>query len=80
MIAPLFILHRLLRIALLVAWLPAAVLAFVLCVWGLLEQQSDLVQPLVPILTNLFGTEVVGNPKTYRDDVWTLCYDYYLLT
>src|SRR5205823_9027273 len=42
--------NRLLRIALLVAWLPAVVLASFLCVWGLLEQKSDLVQPLVPFL------------------------------
>ncbi|HJZ93474.1 MAG TPA: ABC transporter permease subunit [Gemmataceae bacterium] len=72
--------NRLLRIALLIAWLPAAVLTFSLCVWGLLEQKSDLVQPLVPFLTGMLGPDVVNNPKAYRVEVWTLCYDYFLLT
>jgi ABC-2 type transport system permease protein len=72
--------NRLLRIALLIAWLPAAVLAFSLCVWGLLEQKSDLVQPLVPFVTSILGPEIVNNPKAFRVEVWTLCYDYFLLT
>jgi ABC-2 type transport system permease protein len=72
--------NRLLRIALLIAWLPAIVLAFFLCVWGLLEQKSELVQPLVPLLTDMIGPEIVNNPKAYRVEVWTLAYDYFLLT
>jgi len=72
--------NRLLRIALLIAWLPAVVLAFFLCVWGLLEQKSDLVQPLVPFLMSMIGPEIVNDPKAYRVEVWTLAYDYFLLT
>jgi ABC-2 type transport system permease protein len=72
--------NRLLRITLLIAWLPAIVLAFFLCVWGLLEQKSEMVEPLRPFLTGLFGPEVVGNPKVFRVQVWTLAYDYFLLT
>jgi ABC-2 type transport system permease protein len=72
--------NRLLRIALLVAWLPAVVLAFSLCVWGLIEQKSDLVQPLMQFVTSILGQEIVDNPKTFRVEVWTLCYDYFLLT
>jgi ABC-2 type transport system permease protein len=72
--------NRLLRIALLIAWLPAVVLAFFLCVWGLLEQKSDLVEPLVPFLTSMIGPELVNNPKAFRVEVWTLAYDYFLLT
>jgi ABC-2 type transport system permease protein len=72
--------NRLLRIALLIAWLPAAVLAFFLCVWGLVEQKSDLVQPLVPFLTGILGPEIMNDPKAYRVEVWTLAYDYFLLT
>jgi len=72
--------NRLLRIALLVAWLPAAVLAFFLCVWGLLEQKSELVQPLVPFLSGILGPEIVADPKAFRVEVWTLAYDYFLLT
>jgi ABC-2 type transport system permease protein len=72
--------NRLLRIALLIAWLPAIVLAFFLCVWGLLEQKSDLVQPLVPLLTDMIGPEIVNDPKAFRVEVWTLAYDCFLLT
>jgi ABC-2 type transport system permease protein len=72
--------NRLLRIALLIAWLPAVVLAFFLCVWGLLEQKSDLVQPLVPFLSGILGQEIVDDPKAFRVEVWTLAYDYFLLT
>ena len=32
-------------IVLLVSWLPALVLAAVLCLWGLMERKSDLVAP-----------------------------------
>lgn len=72
--------NRLLRIMLLIAWLPAVVLAFFLCVWGLLEQKSELVQPLVPFLSGILGPEIVDNPKAYRVEVWTLAYDYFLMT
>jgi ABC-2 type transport system permease protein len=72
--------NRLLRIALLIAWLPAVVLALFLCVWGLLEQKSDLVQPLVPLLSGILESEIVDNPKAYRVEVWTVAYDYFLLT
>ena len=72
--------NRLLRIGLLIAWLPAVVLAFSLCVWGLLEQESDLVAPLKPFITGMVGPEIMADPKAYRVEVWTLCYDYFLLT
>jgi ABC-2 type transport system permease protein len=72
--------NRLLRIALLIAWLPAVVLAFFLCVWGLVEQKSNLVEALRPFLTDLFGPEVVGHPKAFRVEVWTVAYDFFLLT
>ena len=72
--------NRLLRIALLVAWLPAGILALFLCVWGLVEQKSDMVAPLLPFLSSIVGPEIVDNPKPYRVEVWTLAYDYFLLT
>jgi ABC-2 type transport system permease protein len=72
--------NRLLRIALLVAWLPAVVLAFFLCVWGLIEQKSELVQPLVPIIGGIVGEDIVADAKAHRVEVWTLAYDYFLMT
>ena len=35
--------NRMVRLLLLISWLPAIGLAFVLCLWGLLERKSDLV-------------------------------------
>jgi ABC-2 type transport system permease protein len=72
--------NRLLRIALLLAWLPAIVLAFFLCVWGLIEQKSSMVQPLVPFIGSIVGEDIVANAKAHRVEVWTLAYDYFLLT
>jgi len=71
--------NRLLRLAMMLAWLPALFLAFSLCVWGLLEQKSDLVKPLLGMLSFL-GPEILDNPKNYRVEIWTLCYEYFLLT
>jgi ABC-2 type transport system permease protein len=71
--------NRLVRIAMMLAWLPAVMLAFSLCVWGLLEQKSDLVKPLLSFLSFL-GPEILDNPKAYRIEIWTLCFDYFLLT
>lgn len=68
----------LLRLAVLLSWLPALALAFMLCLWGLLEQKSSLVMPLVSFLSGLFPPEVVADPKHYRLVVWTLCYRTFL--
>jgi ABC-2 type transport system permease protein len=72
--------NRVLRIALLIAWLPAVVLAFFLCVWGLIEQKSALVQPLVPLIGGIVGEDIVADAKAHRVEVWTLAYDYFLMT
>ena len=72
--------NRILRIVLLVAWLPALLLVAFLCSWGLLERNSDLVTPLLGMLTALFGAPSVADPKHYRVDVWTICFAYFLLT
>jgi ABC-2 type transport system permease protein len=71
--------NRLLRILLMLAWLPAILLAFSLSVWGLVEQKSDLVKPLLSFL-DFLGPEILADPKSYRIEIWTLCYDYFLLT
>jgi ABC-2 type transport system permease protein len=69
--------NNFMRIVLLLAWLPAIGLAFFLSIWGLIEQRSPLVQVLLSYLTFL-GPEILADPKTYRVEVWTLCYDYFL--
>jgi ABC-2 type transport system permease protein len=66
------------RLLIIASWFPAAILAFMLCAWGLLEQKSSLVTPLMPILAFFFPPEMLANPKDFRTDVWTLCYHYFL--
>jgi ABC-2 type transport system permease protein len=66
------------RLTLLLAWLPAIGLAFALCVWGLVEQRSTIVQPILSFFSFL-GPEVLADPKHYRIEIWTVCYEFFLL-
>jgi ABC-2 type transport system permease protein len=70
--------NRILRLFLLLAWLPAFALAFMLCVWGLLERKSDIVAPIIPFLAFL-QPEMIADPRLYRLEIWTLCYHYFLM-
>jgi ABC-2 type transport system permease protein len=67
-----------LRILVIFSWLPAVGLAFMLCLWGLLEQKSALVTPLLSFLSGIFPREVLADPKSFRVPVWTICYRYFL--
>lgn len=69
---------RLVRWALFLAWLPALVLVFVLCIWGLVERQSALVDSLRPMLTGLLGQPILAGPRDYRVEIWTICFHYFL--
>lgn len=66
------------RIALVLSWVPALVLTFVLCMWGLVERQSETIAALRPFLMGLLGRPVVAGPLEYRADIWTLCFHYFL--
>ncbi len=68
-----------LRLVLLVAWLPAVLLAAFLAVWGLVEQGSAIVKPILPIL-GFLSPEILSDPKNYRNEVWTLSYSMFLNT
>ena len=63
-----------LRLFLLFAWVPAVVLAAMLCIWGLVEQGSSLVAVVTPFLSGLFGQQALADPKGHRIEVWTLAY------
>jgi ABC-2 type transport system permease protein len=67
------------RFMLLLAWLPAIALSFFLSIWGLMEQRSPLIQPLLSNLSFL-GPEILSDPKSYRVEVWTISYSYFLTT
>jgi ABC-2 type transport system permease protein len=70
--------NRWMRWLLLGAWTPALALAGVLCAWGLLERNSDLITPFVGILKSWFGPESIDDPRAYRLDVWTICFHFFL--
>jgi ABC-2 type transport system permease protein len=67
-----------LRLLLLLSWIPAVGLAFFLAVWGLVEQGSPLILPLMSILTSILDPELLRDPKSHRLEVWALSYDYFL--
>jgi ABC-2 type transport system permease protein len=69
--------NRLLRTLLLAAWSPALALAGILCIWGLLERKADIVKPIVASLAFL-GRQMILDPKHYRLEVWTVCYEAFL--
>jgi ABC-2 type transport system permease protein len=68
--------NRWTRLLVLVAWLPALWLAFYLAVWGLIEQKSEMVRPLLQIIGG-FSREAQADPLKYRTAVWTLGYHYF---
>jgi ABC-2 type transport system permease protein len=65
------------RLFLLASWAPALVLAFFLCVWGLVERKSESVSGLMGILSFL-QPEILKHPKLYRVEIWTLFYAQFL--
>ena len=69
--------NRLLRTVLLAAWSPAVALAGILCIWGLLERKADIVKPIMQSLAFL-GRQMILDPKHYRLEVWTVCYEAFL--
>jgi ABC-2 type transport system permease protein len=69
---------RWMRVFLVMAWMPALILAFVLCLWGLLERQSALIDSIRPALQFL-DAPILAGPKEFRKEIWTICYSYFLL-
>ena len=69
---------RMFRGVLFLAWMPALVLVFVLCMWGLVERQSEVVKSIVPLLTSLLGKPILAGPRDYRVEIWTICFHVFL--
>ena len=70
---------RAIRLVLFVAILPALMLAFVLCMWGLLELKSDLITAIMPML-GFLDPAILAGPRAYRVEIWTISYSYFLRT
>ncbi len=71
--------NRWLKSALFISWLPAFALAAMLCAWGLLEQKSELILSIAPLLGFLDQAMLI-DPRAHRMEVWTLSYTYFMLT
>src|SRR5205085_60244 len=65
---------RVLRLLLLVAWLPAIALVVTLALWGLMEQGS---QSVLGLLGRLLPPGMLDEPQAYRAAVWTLAYSFF---
>ena len=63
------------RILLILAWLPALVMVVALALWGLIEQGSSIVEPLVRFFNLPPG--LLGDPVEYRTMVWTFIFRVY---
>ncbi|CAN5494945.1 hypothetical protein BH10PLA2_BH10PLA2_28440 [soil metagenome] len=72
--------NRFVRMLILVSWLPALGLATALSIWGLLERGSDLLRPLLPFLSGIINPAILRDPRAFRVEAWTICYDYFLMT
>jgi ABC-2 type transport system permease protein len=71
--------NRWLRLLLLFAWMPAFALAAMLCTWGLIERNSDLITTIAPLL-GFLDPAILAGPRPYRVEIWTLSYSYFLMT
>jgi ABC-type transport system involved in multi-copper enzyme maturation permease subunit len=65
---------RIIRLMLLVAWVPAIALVVVLALWGLVEQGNPTV---LGLLGALLPPGVVADPLAYRATIWTLAYSFF---
>jgi ABC-2 type transport system permease protein len=63
--------NRNLRLLLLTAWAPALALGCALAVWGLFEQGSENV---LPLLRPVLPSGVAADPRAYRGAIWTIAY------
>lgn len=70
--------NRWARLVMLAAWIPALLLVFVLVIWGLIEQKSEMVMPLLRSLGSGLPPQLLASPEEYRVAVWSYCYRQFL--
>jgi ABC-2 type transport system permease protein len=71
--------NRYLRTVLYLAWMPAFALVTMLCVWGMVERQSDYIKFLLSTLEKMLGQKIIDAPREYRVEVWTISFHFFLL-
>jgi ABC-2 type transport system permease protein len=67
--------NRLARVVMLFAWVPAIGLVLVLVLWGLIENRSDLIMPLIAALN--LPPDLLDGAREYRTAVWTIAYQFF---
>jgi|GEM_PF-759849 len=67
--------NKVVRILLLLAWLPALLLVAALAVWGLVENKSQTVTSWLAQIP--FLADIVADPVTFRRPAWTVAYSYF---
>jgi ABC-2 type transport system permease protein len=66
---------RWVRMLVIMAWIPALLLVLVVSLWGLLEQQAEMIRPLLGFLR--LPQALVEGGSSFRVPVWTLAYHYF---
>ena len=61
------------------SWSLALFLAAALALWGLFEQKSDLIKPVLEGLAQLLPPEIVEGPRAFRASIWTVCFHVFFL-
>src|SRR5438876_7088757 len=69
--------NRILRLLMLLAWLPALILVAVMAIWGLVEQKNS---GAIAIAALLLPEDMVRDPQAFRSTIWTLAYWYFFKT
>jgi ABC-type transport system involved in multi-copper enzyme maturation permease subunit len=73
--------NRWLRILVIFSWLPAIVLTFLLALWGMVEQKSEMVMGLAEGVFRMLpflNPAMLLDPQPYRSTVWTLLFSLFL--
>jgi ABC-2 type transport system permease protein len=63
------------RYTLFSALMLSLVLAAALVLWGLFEQKSGLITPLLALMGDAVPEEIRAGPRAYRSSIWTLAFD-----
>jgi ABC-2 type transport system permease protein len=71
--------NRWVRMCLILAMLPAVVLSLVLILWGLFEQQSPMVMPIMAFFRIPGLDQMMNAPVDYRTAVWSMSYYYFFM-
>ena len=66
--------NRLLRLLIILTWMPAVALVAAVVLWGLVEQQrADWLSKILA----MFAPDIPADPHAYRTVVWTLAYSFF---